>query len=688
MSSGIFFFVVGPSGAGKDSLIEGARVACASGQLADLPDVVFARRVITRAAGSPGEDHDALDEVAFAAQRERGAFLITWEAHGLSYGLRRDLLDALANGRHVIANGSRNMVSDLAARVPRLVVIEVTAPAEVLAARILSRGRETPEQVHARVMRQVHPLHADVNSIEVANDGSLADGVIRFIAALRTAMESAVMFSADMSQSAGSAPTFSADRPGAEGTVATPSAASSIVSADSLSAPPSRDAMAHELAGGALNQAQYAAILDDILAFRYADDDVNRFLTYAAEHLTDAEVLALAKVRASVMAPIVWPTSIVVDKHSMGGIPGSRITLIVVPIVAAFGLTMPKTSSRAITSAAGTADAMETVARVDLTADEVKQVVAQAGACIAWNGRLNHSLIDDRINQLTRPLALNSNKWSVASILSKKVSAGATHVIVDIPCGPWTKLKTVAEGESLAALFEYVGQGLGLHVKALVTDGTAPIGHGVGPALEVRDVYAVLDNDSAAPRDLIDKALTFASHILAWSPDVGSVAAGREVAASLLASGAARQAFERIVDAQGRQSPRMMPGTLTHTVYALLDGIVVMDGWQIAAIARAAGAPAQPGAGIDLLVAPGQAVKQGTPLFRIHAEHADTLAMAIAAVNQGADAETLPSTDRVSATLQAADPQTPTSTNRASFALRGAGPRLSQSTCGVSVAAI
>jgi len=648
MPSGIFFFVVGPSGAGKDSLIEGARAACASGQLADLPDVVFARRVITRAAGSPGEDHDALDEAAFAAQRESGAFLITWAAHGLSYGLRRDLLDALAGGRHVIANGSRNMVSDLAARVPRLVVIEVTAPADVLAARILSRGRETPEQVHARVMRQVAPLQADVNSIEVANDGSMADGVTRFIAALRIAMATEAAVSADAPSAVASVATFPADSPVHEPTAATPSSVAAIPSAHPPSAPPSRAAMRHKLAGGELDQSQYATVLDDILAGRYVDEDVNRFLTYAAEHLSDAEVLALAKVRASFMAPIVWPTPIVVDKHSMGGIPGSRITLIVVPIVAAFGLTMPKTSSRAITSAAGTADAMETVARVDLSADDVKRVVAQAGACIAWNGRLNHSLIDDRINQLTRPLALNSNRWSVASILSKKVSAGATHVIVDIPCGPWTKLKTAAEGEALAALFEYVGKGLGLHVKALVTDGTAPIGRGVGPALEVRDVYAVLDQDPSAPADLIDKALTFAAHILAWSPDVGTVAAGREIAGSLLASGAARQAFERIVDAQGRRTPRVMPSTLTHTVYALSDGIVVMDGWQIAAIARAAGAPAHPGAGIDLLVARGQRVKQGTPLFRIHAEHADTLMVAKAAAAQGADPQALLPTSGVS----------------------------------------
>ena len=149
MSDGIFFFVVGPSGAGKDSLIDGARDV--------LGDFVFARRVVTRPHGSPGEDHEALDETGFARLEEQGGFLITWSAHGLRYGLRHDLLDALSQGRHVVANGSRAMVDMLSTRVPRLVVVEVSAPASVLAARILARGRETPDEVAKRVMRQVEP---------------------------------------------------------------------------------------------------------------------------------------------------------------------------------------------------------------------------------------------------------------------------------------------------------------------------------------------------------------------------------------------------------------------------------------------------------------------------------------------------------------------------------------------------
>lgn len=181
MSDGIFFFVVGPSGAGKDSLIDAVRGT-------DRPFEI-ARRVITRAHGSPGEDHEALGEAEFSALERQGGFLITWSAHGLKYGLRRELLGVLAHGRHVIANGSRAMVEALRACVPNLVVIEVSAPVSVLAERILARGRETPEEVGQRVMRKVEPFPADVEVVRVSNDGTLEQGIGRFIAALDRATQ-------------------------------------------------------------------------------------------------------------------------------------------------------------------------------------------------------------------------------------------------------------------------------------------------------------------------------------------------------------------------------------------------------------------------------------------------------------------------------------------------------------------
>ena len=203
--------------------------------------------------------------------------------------------------------------------------------------------------------------------------------------------------------------------------------------------------------------------------------------------------------------------------------------------------------------------------------------------------------------------------------MSKKWSAGSTHVIIDLPYGPNAKLKDEQEAHTLGKLFEYVAAGLGLHVKAMVTDGSSPIGRGIGPALEVRDVKRVLDNDPDAPADLREKALRFAAEILAWAPSVGTVSKGRQIAESLLSSGRARSAFESIVDSQGRRAPPVSPARYVQTVVAQQEGIVSsIDGWAISGIARKAGAPTDLGAGVDLLAAVGQQVEPGDGLFHIY----------------------------------------------------------------------
>ncbi|KRE22003.1 thymidine phosphorylase [Bosea sp. Root483D1] len=664
MRQGTFFLVVGPSGAGKDSLIDGARTL-----LEPTGRYVFARRVVTRPAGSPGEDHEAATDEAFDAREAKGDFLITWGAHGLRYGLPAELKRLVEAGRNVIANGSRATIAALAKRLPRFVVVEVTAPPEVLAARIAGRGRESGEAIEKRLSRTVEPRPEGIRAATICNDQSVEIGVERFIAAVEAAANT--MRLRRLPLFAGRAHCaylpakgeivngFDYLGPGRieiSGATASTRSDVQVIDLPSLLAgdeigmsseafdelglpegsevtlrrtpsPESRAALTRKIQGGELSEAQYHTLIRDIVEARYPDGEVAAFLVAATQKLSDAEVVALARVRSRFAQKITWPDKIVVDKHSMGGIPGSRITLIVVPIVAAHGaFLMPKTSSRAITSAAGTADAMEALARVELNPAELRACVEKARGCIAWNGRLNHSVVDDVMNAITRPLGIDSNRWSVASILSKKFTAGSTHVIVDLPYGPRAKLKSEAEAAELALLFETVGAGLGLVVQAFPTDGTRPIGRGIGPALECRDVGWVLDNDPQAPADLVEKALFFASHILAWDPALGSVAAGRARAEELLRSGAARAAFERIIDAQGRREPPVAPGLLVHTVRSPTAGTVTeIDGWAVAGIARRAGAPFDKAAGIDLRRHVGDTVAAGDPLFAIHASASSDL---------------------------------------------------------------
>lgn len=576
--AGVLFLVVGASGVGKDTLLDGARAA-----LAGDANFAFARRTITRPANAGGEDHRAVTPEDFAREQTRGAFLVHWTAHGLHYGLPITLRAALDDGQHVIANGSRAAIPEIAAKVENLAIIEITAPKAVIEARLAARGREDAAEASARLARQVAPLPAGVERFEIANDADVATGVARLVETIR-------------------------QRAAAEG----------------------RAALAAKIEGRALNAREYRQVIGDIVAQRYEEREVTDFLVAASRSLSDEEILALARARAEFANHIRWDDPIVVDKHSLGGIPGGRITLILVPIVAAHGLAIPKTSSRAITSAAGTADAMETLARVDLDINDVRRVVDRARGCVAWNGKLNHTALDDVMNAITRPRGLDSTRWSVASILSKKLAAGSTHVIIDLPYGARAKLKTEREAQALASLFERIGAELGLSIRTCFSDGRGPIGDGIGPALEVRDCLAVLDNDPQAPSDLREKALAFAARILAWDPAIGTDTEGRARAEHLLASGAAREALDRIVEAQGRTA-MIIPAVSTHTITADRSGTIAdVDGWVLGGLARDAGAPRDKGAGIYLLAHTGDRVRAGDPLYRIHANASADLAKAAA----------------------------------------------------------
>jgi thymidine phosphorylase len=401
--------------------------------------------------------------------------------------------------------------------------------------------------------------------------------------------------------------------------------------------PASRPALRAKIAGEELSASDLEAIVADIVAERYASREVAAFLVAASKSLSPEEVANLARARARHSALFDWPHPLIVDKHSMGGVPGSRVTMVVVPIVAAHGLTIPKTSSRAITSPAGTADAMEVLCRVDLTPDEVRAVVERAGGCIVWNGRLSHSPVDDVMNAITRPLGLDSLRLSVASIMSKKKAAGSTHVAIDLPYGGTTKLADLEDARHLAALFEFVGTQLGIQVAAHPTDGRAPIGRGIGPALEARDVMAVLANGPEAPADLREKSLKFAGQVIEFDPAVPP-GQGRTRAEELLRSGAALDKMTKIIDLQGRNPRGIAVGRLSREIAARRGGrITTIDCYHIATIARRAGAPLDKGAGIDLVAGIGHEVKAGTPLYRIHSDTETDLdaAAAVATADSG-----------------------------------------------------
>ena len=369
-------------------------------------------------------------------------------------------------------------------------------------------------------------------------------------------------------------------------------------------------------------------IIGDVVAGNYSPLHLAAFVTACAgERLDEAETLGLARAMIGTGERIVWPQPRVMDKHCVGGLPGNRTTLIVVPIVAAAGLTIPKTSSRAITSPAGTADTMETLAPVALTTAKMRRVVEREGGCIVWGGAVALSPADDVLIRVERPLDLDGEGQLVASVLSKKVAAGATHVLIDMPVGPTVKVRSAAAAQRLRAEMRAVGRALGLAVDVAITDGRQPVGRGIGPALEARDVLAVLQQAPDAPADLRERALQLAGAVL----EMGGKAppgGGRDVAASLLRGGRALAKFEAICAAQGGM--RIPPTAAFSRPYlaARAGRVTAIDNRRLARIAKLAGAPQAPAAGVQFLAPLDTVVMAGQPLFVVHAEGPGELAYA------------------------------------------------------------
>jgi thymidine phosphorylase len=382
--------------------------------------------------------------------------------------------------------------------------------------------------------------------------------------------------------------------------------------------PRSLDAVRAKIRGETLTAEDMAEVVGDLVSHRCSDMEIAAFLIACASFMTADETLALTEAMVAAGARLAWGERTVVDKHCIGGIPGNRTSLIVTPIVAAHGLLIPKTSSRAITSPAGTADTMEVLARVDLSEDEMRDVVERCGGCIVWGGRVNLSPADDVLISVERPLGVDTPEQMVASILSKKVSAGSNNLVIDMPVGPTAKIRDAAAALRLRKLFEFVAWRMGVAIHIVATDGTRPVGRGVGPLLETLDVLAVLDRRADAPRDLADKAAMLAGRLLELDPEVPG-GRGVDRARELIASGAARRKLDEIIAAQGPSPVKSELGTLAHEVIAPRAGrIAAIDCLRISTVARLAGAPTDTGAGLVLLKDVGDEVRAGDPLYRIH----------------------------------------------------------------------
>ena len=411
-----------------------------------------------------------------------------------------------------------------------------------------------------------------------------------------------------------------------------------LVTVSQADPPESIQALHRKLAGERLELNDFRAIIQDVAEHHYSKIELTAFVVATnRDELDREEVYYLTQAMIEAGRRLDWHEHVVVDKHCIGGIPGNRTSMLVVPIVAAHGMVCPKTSSRAITSPAGTADTMEVLTNVELSFDKMAEIVKTHRACLAWGGTAHLSPADDVLIAVERPLSLDSPAQMVASILSKKIAAGSTHLVLDIPIGPTAKVRSMPEAQRLKRLFEYVAGRLKLSLDVVISDGRQPIGYGIGPTLEARDVMRVLENDPRAPIDLRQKALRLAGRLIEFSPDVRG-GDGFAIARDILDSGRALAKMNDIIQAQGARTfdhNNLNLGPLSLEVRADQAGVVCgIDNFQIARIAGFAGAPKVHQAGVDLAKKLGEEVQAGDLLYRVFAKFPADLQFARHAIDK------------------------------------------------------
>lgn len=271
---------------------------------------------------------------------------------------------------------------------------------------------------------------------------------------------------------------------------------------------------------------------------------------------------------------------------------------------------------------------METLAPVDLDLPTMRAVVEREGGCIAWGGAVRLSPADDILIRIERALDLDSQGQLVASVLSKKIAAGSSHVVFDLPVGPTAKIRSAEAAQSLTQDLIEIARAFGLKAQAVITDGSQPVGRGIGPALEAMDVLSVLQNKTAAPADLRQRALQLTAVLL----ELGGAAQpgnGEAMAITTLDSGRAWAKFQRICEAQGgmRRPPQ---SSHRHPIVAQHAGrIDRIDNRRLAKVAKLAGAPDAKAAGVELHIRLNDMIKAGQPLYTIHAEAPGELAYAL-----------------------------------------------------------
>ena len=396
------------------------------------------------------------------------------------------------------------------------------------------------------------------------------------------------------------------------------------------------NAIRKKLLGKQLGYKEIFAIMDEISKKKFGDILTTYFAASGySKGFSNQELYYLTKAMVETGEKLEFK-GIVADKHSIGGVPGTRTTPIVVAIVASAGFKIPKSSSRAITTPDGTADDMEVLAPVILTKKQIYEVVAKTNGCIVWGGSFNLAPADDIIIQVEKPLLFESFDKVLVSIMAKKIAFGSNHVVIDIPWGKSVKVHSLKDAENLARKFIFLAKKFKIKLKPLIHRTDEPAGRGIGPVLQIREALRVLEQTKDRPLDLEIRALNLAANLLEICLEDSDKELRKEIkdiygnafgfATDLLQSGRAYEKFKEIVKAQGGnpniKSESLPLGKHNFEEKAERQGVIKeLNSKNITSIARILGAPKQKGAGIYLNKKIGEKVLKDETIYTLFSEN-------------------------------------------------------------------
>jgi AMP phosphorylase len=401
------------------------------------------------------------------------------------------------------------------------------------------------------------------------------------------------------------------------------------VSIHPVETPASFEFIQKKIKGGKLSSEEINSVVSDSISGYLSQIELASFITAVSIKGMDNEEMTALSFAETRSGDIFDFGPEVFDKHSTGGVPGNKVSLIIVPIVAAAGLIIPKTSTRAITSPSGTADSMEVLAPVAFNSEELEKIVSKLKACIVWGGALDISPADNVLIEIERPLHMDPVGLMIPSILTKKLSMGVKKLVLDIPVGGGTKFPTINDGEKFAHLFKEIAKNVGVECDCALTLAHQPIGHSIGPAIEAKEALTLLRDYSEGPGSLIEKSTSLAGIIL----EMGGKAErgqGQILAKDILRSGKAYEKMKQIIEVQGGD-PNLLPenidiGPYIKEFYATKEGhITEVNNAIINQIAKAAGCPHSKISGVEIFKKQGARIGEGELIFKIYSNSQSNL---------------------------------------------------------------